>query len=489
MEEFTYKPEVIYSEISSTDVEVAKPFWENFRKGYLLALEPHLINAKGLQDYLSSSEVTPPLRILFNSSAKDIDSALTRIMRQFGDLEQTLSDANIEKESRKFYFNFFQTSDIEEKKLRFCEMSCEYKHLKIFYQNVLEDWQIVQKIFEALPSQNSTHEFLQKVLAFRVYPRLELCEQTDLLLRRIAYVLQLKDGDEKIDTVNYSVKIDYTFDSLFIKNIEELFDKAVQEKEAAPQKDFKEINESCLKSRYHLDARGQIMFNQSELYVLNIDKQKLEEHKKRISQCKFIENRVYANEEESKRDIIRGLLLKEIPDQEKIYENFLLAYLPRIQKNILANILAAEPAFSQREQDVLVYHFTPSYFYKLLLYSLQQEHCGYIHFYRGGRRMTRELPYECIKFFFSDWWDMNVFQKTQKADRNSFEIIARIHNAVAALWQKEKDILEKIQKDPLLAKAFQQHEYHTLKPFLEAELSMFSYLLFWRFIGHDFIYS
>ena len=100
-----------------------------------------------------------------------------------------------------------------------------YEHLKAFNSEMYENWEWLKKTFEKIKANSINRLFLEQVLVYKIYPRIELCEQTELLLRRMAYVLRI--GKEEETAGKWSVDGDYT--SLIKYNVTALFEKGIED--------------------------------------------------------------------------------------------------------------------------------------------------------------------------------------------------------------------------------------------------------------------
>lgn len=481
-EKFQYDPNVVYDELSETDVHVAQEYLAPFQKGCIVVLESHLANSDELHNFLASEEVIPDIKKFFEKEHKEIERELMNIVRLFSELKTNFDSGTLEQEARKNYFSFFENQQMEENELAFVQMFHEYSLLRSFNTHVKEAWNFLRKIFEGIPNSSSTKTFLEKVLVLRIYPRIELCHQTNFLLRRMFYLLGMKFGDRG----KYFSSVEYGIPALFDENIEKFLDVSeMEEKESTEKKkENNVVGDSSIKSDLFLDARGQHLFNQAESYLLSINEERLEQHKKKIVNCQYAEFQINSNLELGKQHLLRSLTSKKTHDYLIEYEQFCSRYFQHIQRKILIDFYSLD----DQEKKVLLYHFTPTYFYQLTLVSMQEDHTGFVHRRRTSRKMIRELPYEYIKFMLLHWWDENIFQQTTKGSRNSQELLYHISKMIFLRWQGERTILRKVKDNIALLRAFQIHDYHTLKPFLESELSTLSYLLFLRFLGHDFIY-
>lgn len=476
---FTYNPNIRYNEISEKDDEAIEEHLDAFRRGYLLILESHLINSDNLHSFLNSNEMSAETRDQLGEELKEVERELVSIVRLFSDLKEKIGEDYLTKETRKSYFSFFESSDMKENELAFVKLTLIYLSLSSFNNRVKESWNYLRKIFEEIPVLSSNKIFLEKVLVLRIYPRIELCQKTNLLLRRLAYVLGIVSSSRG----KYIPSLTYNIDLLFYKDIESFFLEEELDEDNETQKPFEEADSSN-KNPYLLDARGQELFNQSDIFVLSIDKTRMKEHEKKIINCTYVETHLYSGIEKSKQKLILSLATKKTANHLVEYEKFLKQYFYHVRKKILIDFYS----FTESEKKLLLYHFSPAYFYKFTLSSLQQDQTGFIHRRRNLQKMIRELPYEYIKFFLKDWWNENIYIQCSRTDRNSQEIIQAISKTVYQQWQNERGVLSFIKHDANLLRAFQMRDYQTLNPFLESKLSTLSYLLFLRFLGHDFLY-
>ncbi|MCS6984508.1 MAG: hypothetical protein NZM25_05190 [Leptospiraceae bacterium] len=495
MGEFVYQSEVNYAEIDAKDNLRVIPLLEPFKKGLMRPLEGHILNADGLRKYLMSPTIGPEIRSEFRLKSKVIEDELMAIVRAYSELERDVQPRQLEMTAQRDYYNYFNDHEMEQGKLEFIMLLKTYEHLKTFNNIVYKSWKFLQSTFEDIKVTSTTRSFLEQVLTFKIYPRLELCELTDLLLRRLAYILQITTEEEKNDRVvargKYTSLLKYSFAAIYRDDLEKILTESPPEnkgkKTFTPQEIESPVTEdSCIKDPFFLDSRGQELFNQSLLYTLKInpDRQRMEEQK--IRKAVYIETHIGAEETAVRQDLIRKFISQaKSKNRLEEYRKFLYEYFDFVKDMIYLQV----NQFSPLEKTLLLYHLGPVYFLKIVLHFMREGRTGFIHRHLRQEQMIRELPFEHLKFILKDWWNEKIYTQLSRNERNSREYYQKIVEAAKQIWQREAPkTLEKITRDPALSRAYEIHDVRFLKKFLEQDLSIIGYSLLIRFLGPDFIY-
>ncbi|MDH5721380.1 MAG: hypothetical protein OEZ13_12305 [Spirochaetia bacterium] len=489
---YKYEPEINYNLISAEDSEKSIKYLDSYKRGYLFPLESHILNSDGLRKYLESAAVTPEIRADFRFQMKEIENALLNIVRIYSTIESGLEEKHIDNAAHKDFYNIFPESQMEDTKIEFIKMIKSYELLKTFNINVHNEWMFVKEIFESIKRTSLNKLFLEQVLVFKVYPRLELCEQTDFLLRRMAYILKIKKEEIKNDKIeargDYTSLIRYGISSIFRTDLYEIINEGQEiAKEIAQKKTEKPaVHETCIVNAYFLDSRGNSNFNNSYLYIMNIDEKKFDSEKEKIQKSIYVETHLGAEESTLRKILIREFIShRKNKDKIKEYTDFLIKYFNYAKDSFLLHF----SSFSDKEKNYLIYHYGPVYFLKLVMYFMREGRTGFIHRPLKKQKMARELPFEFVKSVLNGWWDENIYRFTSVPDRDSFDIYSYILDTVSNLWFSDQpNIIKKINEDNMLSRAFQTRDHKTMRPIIETQVSYLFYLIYLRFLGQDFIY-
>jgi len=486
---FYYSPEVNYNSLDEKNsVEVA-PLLEDFKKGYLGPLHTHIVTADSLRQYLNSANVPQELRSAINVKSEEIERELMQIVRLFSQLESRLETHSMNSDAAHFYHSVFPGEDSNEVKINYLKMIRSYEHLRNFNRGAKENWEQLRGIFETFKPITPTKAFLEQVLDFKIYPRIELCEKTDLLLRRIQYILKLPSDYEtakKIDySGNYSSLINYNLGTIYQQDL----DKYIITEDAfahGAEEDIPVDINSCIKDPYFLDSRGYMPFNLSYLYTLSINENRVQTDTEKITRSVYLETHLTIESKSLRQDMIRHFISSSRKSNNLAeYIQFLNEHFDFTRESALFHL----PTFNPKEKVLFMYHFGPVFFLKLLMQFLREGHTGYIHRFMGRHHMARELPFEFIKFTLKDWWDAHVFKLCVAAERNSKEHYNFLISYFTGKWEAEQSrVFHAIVDDPLVTRAYHTRDYKSLRPFLEKELSFLFYCIFNRFLGTDFLY-
>jgi len=486
---FVYQPEVDYKAISEKDSPQVATLLKEFRKGYLAPLQHHMTSADALRKYLHSSSISSEFSSLIAEKIGDVDRDLMHIVRVFSQGESSLEPHTLEGEAIKIYHSIFGDEDRNENKINYVKLIKIYEYLFRYNREILERWNNIKNFFLNITPDNNYISYLEQILEYKVFARIETCEMTDLLLRRIAYIVSIPYGVDDIRKLkgikaNFSTLLKYNIGTIFDLDLENIIyteSKVVEEKvEVQVEKN------TCIADPYFLDSRGSATFNQSYIYTLTIDEGNVITDTHKIENAIYIETHLSAEEISLKQEMIRQMVSSSLrKDNMEKYKEFLngqfdLAYnMVQLHNN----------KYNDREKTLLMYHIGPVFFLKIIMQYLREGRTGYIHRFLSRKTMARELPFEFIKFTMKDWWDINIYKNTNERDRNLKDIFDQYVVNFQTLWAGEQSVvLEKIADDPAVIKSYHLRDYKLLRPFLQKEISYLFYTLYSRFLGTDFLY-
>lgn len=487
---FKYKPEVNYSHISAQDSATVIGLLDSFKNSYLKPLEGHFYNANNLVKFLNSESASGEIRAEFRHHEKAIEDKMNEVYRLFTQLQGQFEKRPLEDAAQRIFFQVFDTPEINDAKLDFLKLLKIYEYIKFFNTRVRECWEFVQEIFEKLSVNNSNGSFLEQVF-YRIYPRLELCDLTDLLCRRLAYVLKIRKEVLKSDRVIaeglYTSMLKYQTHVIFQDNLEEIIvHQEISEEQSTSKSLRKEFKDSSIKDDHLLDSRGSEVFNQSYLYILEINKERLAVEKRKVEKAVYIETHIGAEEVALRQDLIRKFISQaRKKDRTQEYIEFLTRFSSFCRESLMLNFMT----FSEMEKIVLLYHFGPVFFLKIVINFMREGRTGFIHRHLKKNQMARELPFEFIKHSFRAYWDEEVFMKLTKLERNSREMYSNILTTVKKMWRAEQPkVLAMVKNDTQMHRAFNIHDLKSLHKSIEKELSYITLQVYIRFLGPDFVY-
>ncbi|GAB4429040.1 MAG: hypothetical protein OHK0011_11360 [Turneriella sp.] len=490
---FSYQPEFNYDAVNAADSVETNKHLLPFKGGFLKGLEAHLVNADNIQKFLASAP--PETRKDINKNIKEIDAALVAIMRLYGNIENELSSRNLDTAAHREYYNHFSDTDIEEPKLDYARLMRSYEVIKEFNLAVIEHWWKVARIFESFSAPSSEKHFLEQLLVYRVYPRIDLCNLTNLLLRRMAYILKI-DSEETAGgriTVrgHYSSQINYSYSVVFREDISEIIEglEAVNRRDdfkARAPEAIKETRDTAIKSPYLLDTRGTEPFNQTHAYLLEINQSRFTLEEAKVARSIYVETHLGAEDDALRQDLIRKFIsAARNKDRVGEYRTFLYNYFQFTRDTLLMQ----EQRIPEADHTFFLYHFGPVFFVKVCTHFMRVGRTGYVHRHLKRNQMVRELPYEYVKYVLKDWWDENVYTQVPRAERNSQVAYERLLDTIKTEWQEHQlRLLVRIKKDPTLLRALNLHDVKTLSLFVEHEISYLYYVKILRFLGQDFFY-
>lgn len=490
---FSYQPEFNYDAVNAADSAQTSKHLLPFKGGFLKGLEAHLVNADNIQKFLASAP--PETRKEINKHFKEIDATLVAIIRLYGQIENELSPRNLDTSAHRTYYNHFSDADIEEPKLEYARLIRSYELIKEFNLAVSEHWWKLAQIFEAFSPPGSEKHFLEQLLVYRVYPRIDLCNLTNLLLRRLAYILKIDSeetsGGRIIAHGHYSSQIQYTYSVIFREDIAEIIEgldsvhRSQEPKPRAPEP-VKETRDTAIKSPFLLDTRGSEPFNQTHAYLLEINETRFTLDEAKISRSIYIETHLGAEDDALRKDLIRKFI-SAARNKDRIgeYRNFLYNYFEFTRNTLLMQ----EQRIPEADHKLFLYHFGPVFFVKICIHLMHVGRTGYVHRHLKRNQMVRELPYEYVKYVLKDWWDENVYRQVPRSERNNQVAYERMLDTIRTEWQEHQlRLLAKIKKDPTLLRALHLHDIRTLGTFVENEISYVYYVKIVRFLGQDFFY-
>lgn len=484
---FQYNPEINFFSISEQNSAAIIEHLDEFKKGYLRPLEAHILNADGLRQFLNSSSMPPELTTQIRIKLEDLDSEIKAIIRLYSDIEARLDPHEIDNEATHFFHSIFSSEELTESKMNYCRMIKSHEGLKRFNSETLEHWRYIASTLEAIKVVSNIQPFLEQALEFKVYPRIELCEKTELLIRRMEYILRIPfDADLTALNYknNYSSLLKYNLGTIFQPDLDKYILEETQapEQEAVPEED----ENTCISDPYFLDSRGNSPFNQSYLYTLSIDEKRVLSDAEKIKKAVYLETHLSAEEISLRQDMIRHFVSgAKRKNNLSEYRSFLQNHFDFTYEGLMMHF----DHYSALEKNILMYHFGPIFFLKMIMQFMREGRTGYIHRFLGRNNIARELPFEFIKFILKDWWDTNVYKSTTLKDRNNNELYNKIYNDFQDKWATaQRKVLKKITEQSIMVKAYHVRDYKSLRPFLENELSFLFYIVYSRFLGTDFLY-
>lgn len=493
MATFSYQPEFNYDGVNAADSAEAAKHLLPFKGGFLKGLEAHLVNADNIQKFLSTAP--PEIRKDINKNIKEIDSALVAIMRLYSNVESELSTRSLDTTANREYYNHFSDAEIEEPKIEFAKLIRSYEIIREFNTAVIEHWWKLANLFEAMNVSNAEKHFMEQLLTYRVYPRIDLCNLTNLLLRRLGYLLKL-DSEETIGGKvsvkgHYTNQISYTYSAIFREDLADIIDGFVPntqrtESRARAAEPAKEIRDTAVKSPYLLDTRGTEHFNQTHAYVLEINQSRYDIEEAKVRRSIYVETHLGAEDDALRQDIIRKFIsAARNKDRVGEYQVFLHSYFQFTRDTLLMQ----QTNLDENDQNFFLYHFGPVFFIKVCTHFMRVGRTGYVHRHLKRNQMVRELPFEYVKYVLKDWWDENVYTQVPRTERNSYVAYDRLLDNIRSEWQEHQlRLLMKIKKDPVLLRALNIHDVKTLGHLVENEISYIYHVKILRFLGQDFFY-
>lgn len=486
---FIYTPEVDYKSVSEQDSMKIIELLKDFKKGYLSPIETHMTSADTLRQFLNSGSIPHEIRSRMTSKMEEIERELMGIVRIFSQVEARLEQHSIADEASHLYYSIFTGEESNDNKMNFCKMIKIHEHLKHFNEKATEHWQTLRSLFEEIEVGVTGKNAMAQILEYKIYPRIELCEMTDLLIRRMQYILKLPEGYETAHKIKYSDNftslLQYNLGTIFQEDLDKIIFFHDNEGDLPPEDVFTDTN-TCIANPYFIDTRGKVPFNQSYLYTMTINEKKVKDDTEKIQKAVYLETHLGADSQTLRQDMIRHFISSELK------ANNMNAYLDFLNNHFqftLDSIYLHLSQFNDKEKEVFSYHFGPVFFLKLVMQFLKEGQTGYIHRFMGRHNMARELPFEFIKYTLGSWWDINIFKMVTGNERNSKELYDDILNRFTNRWATEqKQLFPKIIYDHLVLRAYHTRDYKALRPFLEKEVSILFYLIYSRFLGTDFLY-
>lgn len=415
-------------------------------------------------------------------------------MRLYGHVEGELASRALDTAAQREYYNHFADADIEEPKMEFCKLIRSYEVIKEFNIEVLEHWWKVAHLFEAFNPPSGEKHFLEQVLIYRVYPRIDLCNLTNLLLRRLAYLLKVESeqivGGKVTIRGEYSSLIHYTYSAVFREDLSEIIESFTSaqksETKARAAEPAKEYRDSAIKSPYLLDTRGSEHFNQTHAHVLEINQARFSLEEAKVKRSIYVETHLGAEDDALRQDIIRKFIsAARNKDRVGEYQTFLMSYFQFTRDTLLMQ----QHNIPDADHNLFLYHFGPVFFVKVCTHFMRVGRTGYVHRHLKRNQMVRELPFEYVKYVLKDWWDEHVYIPLPRADRNSHLAYERLLENIRGEWQEHQlRLLVKIKRDPTLLRALNIHDVRTLGQFVETEISYLYHVKILRFLGQDFFY-
>lgn len=490
---FKYQPEINYESINERDSEKVIPLLDPFKKGVIKALEPHILNADGLAKFFTSGQINAEFRAETRPKTKEIDDKIMEIIRGYSELESDIQDRQLDTLAHRDYYNYFSNQEIDNSKIEFIKLLKVYELLTVYNNLLKENWTWLAKFYESIKVNSGNRPILEQILMFKIYPRLGLTELTDLFLRRLRIVLRIYEEESKAGKLHvrgrFSSLIHYTNAAVFIEDLDSVIAEDENTNINTPEDETASTTpqiDTCIKNPYFLDSRGNELFNQSFFYTLEIKKEKVQVDEQKIKSSVYIETHMGAEQKTLRQDLIRRFISQAgSKDRVSEYVIFISNYCSFTKDVLLKKI----PKLHKQDAHLFLYHLGPIYFLKVMMHDMRESRTGFIHRRLKKDQMLRELPLEYLKFTLKDWWNLEVYQKLSRQERNSRDQYDKIIRKVTQKWQAEQPkVLMSIRQEPYLLRAMKLHDLNTLGKFIETEVSYLLYVVLLRFLGRDFLY-
>ena len=500
IESFPYEVDVNYEKIDIHDSAAIIKHLKPFSKDKAFFVTTHAITADALRKLINSTEqIASKTRNTFLDNLKEIEQAISKIILIASNVNKDIAEDSIRIKASRNYFREFEGSNIESSKLNFMELLGLYEVLKFHNRQFTNEWAKLKNIFGNIEVNSENHKFLQQLLIFKIYPRLNLIALVDFLIRRICFILRISNEKMKETscTANgkYSSAIHYTFSSVFDEKITEAIiqlNELESNRKVKSQvsknvlQNWKETIGSCFVDDLTIDCRADEVFNQGQFQMMEINDHRLHIEEIKIKKSVYMETNVGIEEKMLRRYIVRSLIT-EIPVEEKLkqYDLFLKEYFNLQMSSVTVHL----PTLNPDEQKLFMYHVAPTYFFRIIINHMQESRTGFIHRFAPKNTIVRELPVEYIRLALSHWWDNSIYKKISRVEKNSKEKYVKYVQLLAKFWEKdEQNVVNHINANLQAQRAFELHNLDVLRPFLEQELSYLFYSLYVRFLGQDFIY-
>ncbi|HRP69231.1 MAG TPA: hypothetical protein PLY93_06845, partial [Turneriella sp.] len=440
---FTYIPEFDYDSVKASDSAECIKHLLPFKGGFLKGLEAHLVNADNIQKFLSSAPTETRKNIAKNQ--KVIDGALVSILRLYSHVEEELSIRSLDMAAQRAYYNHFPNTEIEDAKMEFCKLVRAYEVIKEFNTEVIDQWWKIAQVFDTFNVPMGENTFLEQLLVYRVYPRIDLCGLTNLLLRRLAYLLRISSEETIAGKISvhaeYTSLIHYSYSVIFRDDLSEIIENNTVSKSATKVDSVRrteaarEARDTAVKSPYLLDTRGSEQFNQTHAYILEINEARFSLEEAKIKRSMYIETHLGAEEEALRQDLIRKFIsAARNKDRLGEYKAFLVNYFQFTRDTLMMQ----QPNVAENDHNLFLYHFGPFFFARICGHFMRIGRTGYVHRHLSRNQMARELPFEYVKFILKDWWDENIYIALPRTERNSVIAYERILATVRSEWQEHQ---------------------------------------------------
>ena len=494
---FPYVPEVNYRLISPQDSSKVIKLLQPFSKNQTFFISLHANTAGALKGRLhSTDQASINIRVTYLDHLKELDKCISSILSSLDNLISEFSEDFIDNQANRRFYSEFQTVNLESSKLEFLKLLSTYEILKFYNHKIQNSWKTLKDIFSNIEISSMNRKFMHQILVYKIYPRLDLTYLTDLLIRRLGYILMI--SSEKMTETRYTAKgtyfngINYSFSTVFnpeivevVNNLNEISDNNQKIKKSI--KSYKDIKESCLINDYNIDCRCEELFNQLYTQIMQINSYRSKVEESKIQKCIYFEKNIAIEEKKLRQELIRSYMAKVSPKgRQTQYNEFLNEYF-----NFIYSVFTTHfGSLTETEHVLLMYHFSPGYFIRDIIHHMKKSKSGFIHYLVSRDTIMRELPGEYIKHRFIYWWDENIYGMVSRVEKNSREKYKKILSIITDMWYKDlPDILKKIEENIHIKRAFEIHNLNLLKPVLEAELSYSFFLLYSRFLGNNFVYN
>ncbi len=497
----TYKSVYNYSKVDITGSGELFDILKMFQGDLKVIILPSLVSLNIIRKTLHAKSSTIAIIGIYDDLDR-IDILLDRLKVALETFQDSINAEKLHEVTKKNIRSFFKSGNLTDEQINFFKLIITYQELYYHNHHVRKDWSELGKIFEKVTVNLNNTTILKLIIVDNIYPRIDMVEAVEILLRRMKYYLFIKQEkiiyNHAVAEGQYFIDLTYSLSSILDENLNEKLLNLHQEVDAKVV-DVKEgslsieptIKQrvSCIKNNAMLDTRGNKLFNQNFFYLLKIKNEKLEIEEAKLKQSLYMETDIHPHDISIRRNITRQFIARKVhQDNCKLYYTFLDKYFHFIKSDVI--IGGIKEFFTGINDYIFIYHFGPFYFFKVVLDTMRKDQTGFIHRYTSETQIIREILIETVKLKLGQWWDDNVYIDTQDEQRNSAEAYEQLVSYSHLLWQnKQQSVLLGIHQNSKLTTSYSKRDIKPLTNFIQDQLDYMHYMSLVRFLGVDFVFS
>ncbi len=434
----------------------------DFKKGYVYFLTSLQTLVASFLQFLTAGSISEQNKRDLLPYRKALDQELNKSQKQIKDIIFNLDEKHMYPMVKKEYSRYFQGGYADGPRTEFVQFNLIFEMLRNFAMESKESWLEIRKSI----TSGTFHDPVfrdDSILNFRIIPALEKIDQLSILLKRMAYVLDIENYKSVLETRNTKPKfrenLQYKLSSVFTENLYQ--ENLVANTEYAGPLPGLDVDESIISMRSakkeqsaepkpaakidkkpqdgiinFIQAYGKYSWNSDQHYFFRFEIEKYISEKAYFNQTISMDTHLGADEQMLRSELIKSL--SSIRRKNKTSEEYETEYLTFLTNffDFIENIIIMNLGIPNQLKWVFLFHIGPSHFYMIAKKFLMEVNTGYLHVQSlDGKKVTRIIPGEVVKKHVVDYWNKVILPNVGE-EKNNLALLKRITEVVAEKYKE-----------------------------------------------------